>query len=285
MFEESAEGLGQYKKQYGTEASIGDLAPTICALCGLPAPDRSGGIPIAEAVDHAGKLMDGDGLTEKVLLFCADALGESQRQHYASDFEKIQRTAGIRILSSGVMPSVTPVCYGTIFTGAAPSVHGIRQYEKPVIKIETLFDVFAKHGKNVAIASVNGCSIDKIFRERAIDYYSFRTDEQSFRCTRELLAHSDYDLIVCYMTGYDAVMHKTGPFSAEAAEQAHLAAERFGILAADMDVHWKKFNRILAFVPDHGGHAVDETHGAHGSNTPEDMLVNHYYRIRSRETE
>lgn len=285
MFQESTEGLDIFKKQYRTDASIGDLSPTICGLCGLPAPDRSGGIPIAEVVDHAGKLMDGDGRTEKVLLFCADALGESQRKHYAADFEKIQQTAGIRILASAVMPSVTPVCYGTIFTGASPAVHGIQQYEKPVIKIELIFDVFSKHGKNVAIVSVNGCSIDKIFRERAIDYYSFRTDEQSFRCTRELIAHSEYDLIVCYMTGYDAAMHKTGPFSEAAAEQAHLAAERFAQLATDMDVHWKKFHRVLAFVPDHGGHSVDETHGAHGSNTPEDMLVNHYYRIRSRETD
>ncbi|OQA86578.1 MAG: Type I phosphodiesterase / nucleotide pyrophosphatase [Lentisphaerae bacterium ADurb.Bin242] len=283
MFQESTDGLELFKKQYRTDASIGDLAPTVCRLCGLPAPDRNGGTPIAEVVDHAGKLMDGEGLTEKVLLFCADALGESQRKHYTADFEKIQRTAGLRILSSAVMPSVTPVCYGTIFTGASPAVHGIQQYEKPVIKIETLFDVFAKNGKNVAIAAVNGCSIDKIFRERAIDYYSFRTDEKSFRCARELMAHSDYDLIVCYMTGYDAVMHKTGPFSEAAAGQAQLAAERFVQLAEDMDIHWRKFHRVLAFVPDHGGHAVDETHGAHGSNIPEDMLVNHYYRIRSRE--
>jgi hypothetical protein len=32
-------------------------------------------------------------------------------------------------------------------------------------------------------------------------------------------------------------------------------------------------------VPDHGGHYVSEVKGGHGSDMPEDMLVNHYYRI------
>ena len=46
-----------------------------------------------------------------------------------------------------------------------------------------------------------------------------------------------------------------------------------------MDRSWKQFNRALVFVPDHGGHSTDETHGGHGSDQPDDMIVNHYYRI------
>ena len=81
------------------------------------------------------------------------------------------------------------------------------------------------------------------------------------------------------MTNYDHQMHGFGPFSPEAARQAHLAARRFRLLQEDMDRYWEKYHRVLVFVPDHGGHNTDERHGGHGSDLPEDMLVDHYYRV------
>ena len=285
---ESKEVFDSFRKQYHCLYSIADLTPTICHLFGVPAPGQCGGEVIPEIADQADKLMNGEGKTQRAVLFCADALGENQRQHFTEDFELIEKTAGFRIRSAAVMPSVTPVCYGTIFTGAAPCVHGIRKYEKPVIEIETLFDVFAKAGKNVAILAVNGCSIDTIFRRRKVDYYSFHinrpgehtgADQQAFEFTRRFIREDTYDLLICYMTNYDHQMHGYGPFSPEAAEQAHLAAQRFKQLQEDMDKYWAGYNRVLAFVPDHGGHYTDEKHGGHGSDRPEDMVVNHYYRI------
>lgn len=285
---ESKEVFDTFRKQYGCLHSIGDLTPTICHLFGVPEPEQCGGEVIPEIADQADKLMNGEGKTQRTVLFCADALGEDQRRHFPEDFEAIEKVAGFRIRSASVMPSVTPVCYGTIFTGAAPCVHGIRKYEKPVIRIETLFDVFARAGKNVAILSDNGCSIDTIFRGRQVDYYSFHSnrpggltgaDRQAFEFTLRFIEEDAYDLIVCYMTNYDHQMHGYGPFSPEAAEQAHLAAERFGKLRETMDRYWAKYNRVLVFVPDHGGHCTDERHGGHGSDRPEDMVVNHYYRI------
>ena len=285
---ESKEVFDSFRKQYQCLHSIGDLTPTICHLFGVPAPEHCGGEVIPEIADQADKLMNGEGRTQRAVLFCADALGENQRQHFPEDFEQIEKIAGFRIRSASVMPSVTPVCYGTIFTGAAPCVHGIQKYEKPVIRIETLFDVFARAGKNVAILSDNGCSIDTIFRGRQVDYYSFHSnrpgeltgaDQQSFEFTRRFIREDAYDLLVCYMTNYDHQMHGFGPFSPEAAAQAHLAAQRFKQLQEDMDRYWAKYNRVLAFVPDHGGHYTDEKHGGHGSERPEDMVVNHYYRI------
>ncbi len=285
---QSKNELDALRKQHGCRYSIADLAPTVCHLFGVPEPAECGGMVIPEVADQADKLMDGEGKTQRAVLFCADALGENQRQHFPEDFELIEKTAGFRIKSASVMPSVTPVCYGTIFTGAAPCVHGIQKYEKPVIQIETLFDVFAKAGKNVAILSDNGCSIDTIFRKRKVDYYSFHSnrpgeltgaDNQSFEFTRRFIKEDAYDLLICYMTNYDHQMHGYGPFSPEATEQAHLAAKRFKQLQEDMDKYWAKYNRVLVFVPDHGGHYTDEKHGGHGSDRPEDMIVNHYYRI------
>ena len=298
MNTDSREALDALRKQYERLYSIADLTPTVCHLFGVSEPKECGGTVIPEIADQADKLMGGEGKTERAVLFCADAMGENQRRRFPEDFEKIEKTAGFRIRSVSVMPSVTPVCYGSIFSGAAPCVHGIMKYEKPVLQVETLFDVFSKAGKNVAVAACNDCSIDRIFRGRQVDYYSFhgslpgepgagndalqRADRKAYELTLELIAKDEYDLIVCYMTDYDHQMHLHGPFSPEAAAQAHLAAERFSGLREAMDRYWANYNRMLVFVPDHGGHSTDETHGGHGSDLPEDMLVSHYYRISEK---
>ena len=278
--EKSRAVIDGFRKQFNTPYSIADLTATVCTLFGVDMPEECAGIPIPAVIDQGDKLMQGVGKTQKALLFCADALGENQRQHFTEEFKQIEKVAGFRILSAAVMPSVTPVCYGTIFTGAAPCVHGIEKYEKPVLQCDTMFDAFARAGKNVAICAMNNCSIDAIFRKRNIDYYSLRTDEQVFAMAMELMTRTnDYDLIVCYMNDYDGMMHKTGPFSEECTLQAKLAAERFTAFGRQAAEYWKKFNHALVFVPDHGGHYVSETKGAHGSDMAEDMLVNHYYHI------
>ena len=293
MNPESREALDALREQYQCPYSIADLTPTVCHLFGVPEPAECGGIVIPEIAGLADKLMGGNGKTERAVLFCADAMGENQRQHFPEDFAGIEKIAGSRIKSVSVIPSVTPVCYGSIFSGAAPCVHGILEYKKPVLKVETLFDAFPKAGKNVAILSCNDCSIDRLFRGRKVDYYSFHAnrpgeltgaDRKAYEMTLELIGKDEYDLIVCYMADHDHQMHLHGPFSPEAAEQAHLAAERFRGLAEAIDIYWAKYNRMLAFVPDHGGHYTDETHGGHGSDLQEDMIVNHYYRIRGKQS-
>lgn len=281
MKEQSAADLRKFMQKYERDYSIGDITPTICELFNIKEPDSCGATPIAPITDQTARTM-GEGKMEKIVLFCCDAMGENQREHFPEAFAKIEKTAPFRIPSVSVMPSVTPVCYGTIFSGASPSVHGIQKYEKPVLKVETLFDVLANAGKNVAIVSSNNCSIDMIFRSRNVDYFSFRTDEQSFGFTRELIQKNNYDLIVCYMGDYDTMQHRTGCFSPESTFQANLGAERFEQLAADMDKYYAAHNRMLVFVPDHGGHNVEENSGTHGFDVPEDMLVSHYYRLKAK---
>ena len=145
---------------------------------------------------------------------------------------------------------------------------------------ETLFDVLAEAGLNVAIVAFNDSSIDHIFRQRNIDYFSFRSDELIFEQTRRLLADSDYDVILSYMMGYDEIAHKVGPWGNAAVEQLRLALTYFRQLVADTEMHWRKYNRVISFLPDHGQHPVDSETGGHGQDIPEDMRVNHFYRIR-----
>ena len=288
MKSESKAFFDSLRGEYHRHHTIADLTPTLCGLFGVPVPEECAGEAVPAVIDQADKLMEGEGLTERGVLFCADALADVQREHFPEDFAAIERVAGFRIPSVSMKPSVTPVCYGSIFSGAAPCVHGIMKYEKPVLTVDTLFDAFARAGRRVAILSVCNCSIDTIFRRREVDYFSFHVkrpgdytaaDRLAVDFTLRFIEEDAYDLILCYMTNYDHQMHHHGPWSPEATEQAHLAAERFAEIHAAMEKHWSGFNRVLAFVPDHGGHPTDETHGGHGTELPDDMLVSHYYRL------
>ena len=283
MNQVSRDELQSFMKQYDVDYSIGDLTPTVCALHGVAEPAECGGTPIAEVVDQAQHLADGEGKIERTLIYCPDAAGDIQRQKFPELFARVEKLAGMRFLSSGVMPSVTPVCYATIFSGASPQVHGTLRYDKRRIEIPTLFDAFVDAGKSVAMVAVNNCSIDTIFRKRKIDYYSTRTDAIAHRITRRLIALDEYDVIVSYFNSYDHLSHHFGGESIVAAAALTTAVEYFENLVADVDKYWKKHPRAVIWTPDHGNHAINDSQSAHGKNIPEDMLVDHYYRLRAAE--
>lgn len=275
--------LRSFMTRYGTDNSIGDLTPTVCALMGIEEPSGCGGTAIAAVVDQAFRVTGKEGKMEKILIFCPDAVGDIHRRKYPEKLARVEKLAGFRFKSTSVMASVTPVCFATIFSGASPEVHGIKKYEKPVLTIETLFDVLAAAGKNVAVLSRNGCSIDKIFRGRDVDFFSFRTDAAIHKQTRKLLEDSDYDVIVSYYMDYDALSHKNGPYADISVNALETGVQYFETLVADTDKYWKDFDRTVIWAPDHGNHIIDETSGGHGSNIAEDMVVNHFYRLRSKE--
>ena len=279
MNETSFAELKKYKDQYGTDYSIGDLTPTICEINNWEFPAQCGGTSIPVVVDHAQRVFEGEGKNEKTFIYCPDAVGEIHRQHYPELLARVEKAAGIRLLSSGVMPSVTPVCFGTIFTGASPEVHGIQKYAKPVLEVETLFDSAAKAEKKVAIISVNNCSIDMIFRKRKVDYYSLRTDARCREMAERVLRDDNYDMIICYSTDYDHLSHKTGCDSEESVTALKNCVQYFEDFARLTDEIWAEYNHTLVWAPDHGNHPISETSGTHGTNTADDMLVNHFYRI------
>ena len=89
---------------------------------------------------------------------------------YTDKFAKVINNTRMALPMRTVMPSVTPVCFATIYTGVMPSVHGIQRYEKPVLKVDTLFDRLIENGKKPVIIAPKECSMSKIFKEREMDY-------------------------------------------------------------------------------------------------------------------
>ena len=103
---------------------------------------------------------------------------------------------------------------------------------------------------------------------------------QQYQCHYSI---ADLTPTICHLFGIPEPEECGGIVIPEAADQAHLAAVRFEALKEEMDPSWKNYNHALIFVPDHGGHPTDETHGGHGSDQPDDMIVSHYYRISEKQ--
>lgn len=269
---------GQMAKHNVTE-SVGCLTPTVCSLMELPTPNICEVPPLAKVLEIAQAKLGGKPV-QRTLIFCPDAIGKVQFDHWPNDFAPLVKEVDYLMTGTNVLPSVTPVCFSTIFTGASPAAHGIQKYERPVLAVETLFDVCAKAGLKVAIIAENECSIDKIFRARPIWYFSTPSSADTFDlCKLILTTRNDFDLIVCYDGNYDTVMHGTGVWDEKAYQAALDSIHRYLELIQLTDEVWKDYNRVVVFAPDHGSHNAEDGSGTHGSDSAEDSIVNHGWRL------
>jgi len=184
----------------------------------------------------------------------------------------------LRVPFCTVMPSVTPVCFGTMYTGAQPAVHGIQKYAKPVITIDTIFDALIRAGKKPVILAYGNCSLSKIFLERKMDYFIFENIEKVNAKAAELILKDEYDFIVIYNGNYDTKMHKFGPESLEALTEIRANSRTFGIFSAMVQEYWKHHNTLMGFAMDHGCHAIDDNSGSHGLDMEEDLNILHMYQ-------
>jgi hypothetical protein len=167
-----------------------------------------------------------------------------------------------------------------MFTGALPHVHGIQKYERPVLKCDTLFDALIRAGKKVAIVAVKNCSVDLIFRNRELDYFSEEYDAQVTESALDVLNSGKHDFILAYHQEYDDTLHRTTPQSPEAIQAMNNHIQSFDIIARAFHDSWKSYNRVILFASDHGAHIDKDTgKGTHGDDIPEDMHIQHFFGV------
>lgn len=269
-------GLGFVRKD---SECIASLTATVSALLGIEPPAlarHSALVPFLQAATERGLVP-----VEKCLVYAPDALGEWLYRKHTALFAAVQEHAPISVLLRAVMPPVTPVCFASMFTGALPEDHGIRRYERPVLRCDTLFDALLRAERKVAIVAVRNCSMDLIFRERAMDYFSEPYDAEVEERARALLAQGQHDVLVVYQQAYDDALHGTTPESPQALQALRDHIASFARLAAAFDRHWGNFRRAIFFTPDHGAHVDSATgRGTHGQGIPEDMFVRHFFGVR-----
>ena len=219
---------------------------------------------------------------DRALLYNPDAIALWLYQNYTHLFTDAMVCSRLAIPMLSVMPSVTPVCFASMYTGLMPDGHGIKKYVKPVLTVDTVFDHFIRAGKKCAIVSTAGDSISQIFLDRSMDYFIFDTMEEVNLKALELIEQDAYDLLVVYNVSYDATMHHHGPEAPETMEALKDNIWTYRRLVEAVEEHWQNHDVLYGFLPDHGCHQIDKNAGSHGLDMEEDMNVIHFYGAKPR---
>lgn len=257
-----------------TDICITSVKATVLELFGIKSgkDDAEPDSIVMEAAESLGKIS-----VEKAVIYNPDAVATWLYEKYHEKFENAEKISDVAVSLKSVMPSVTPVCFASMYSGVMPEIHGIQKYEKPVLKVETLFDCFIKSGKKAAIVSTAGDSISKIFLEREMDYYIYPTVAQVNRKARQLIKKNCYDLLVIYNGNYDHFMHSNGPESKKALRTLDANLAFYDKIVSEIKKYMSDDNVFFGFCPDHGCHEIDGNRGSHGLDMEEDMNVIHFY--------
>ena len=251
---------------------ITQTCSTIASLLDVSAP-AAADEPISTVLKAAG------GPVERVLCYNPDAIALWLYQKHTALFEDVMLSSQLTLPVRSVMPSVTPVCFASMYSGVTPDVHGIKRYVKPVLTVETLFDALIAAGKKPAIVSTTGDSISMIFLERKMDYFFYETPDECNAKALELLEKDEYDLIVVYNGNYDGTMHKHGTEAEPSIDALRHNVAAFKMLSEAAAKCWAGRKYVTAFLPDHGCHDIDGDCGGHGLDMPEDMNIVHFYNV------
>ena len=250
---------------------------TICDIMGVDCGEKPA--PANEAVKALCEKAFQGRKADRALLYNPDAIALWLYQNYTALFTGAMVHSQMAIPMLAVMPSVTPVCFSSMYTGLTPDEHGIKKYVKPVLKVDTIFDHFIRAGKKCAIISTTGDSMSLVFLEREMDYFIYDTVEEINLKALELIEQDRYDLIVVYNGNYDSQMHRSGPEAEDALAQITHNAKAFRELSAIAQKAWADKTGVAAFLPDHGCHEIDGNLGSHGLDMEEDMNIVHFYQF------
>ena len=257
--------------------SLDTLCAALCYAAGIDAP--------ANAADANPQLcayldkMQAAGKCDRIFMYNPDAIAHWISDKYPDFIAEVKAHAPLALPMQCVMPSVTPVCFGTMYTGAQPAVHGIRADQKPVIKIDTLFDAMLRAGKKCAIVCTDGDSMSRIYNERDMDYFYYPTLDEVNAKAAQLILEDKYDLICVYNGDYDGTMHRWGTEHPLSLGALRSNSHTFAMFASMIAEHWKNHKTLIGFAMDHGCHDIDGGCGSHGLDMDEDLDILHFYGV------
>ncbi|MBP3329770.1 MAG: alkaline phosphatase family protein [Clostridia bacterium] len=260
------------------EICLTTVAGTVAEIMGIEKSENTNSVLLSLAKEKLGGKK-----ADRAVLYNPDAVALWLYQKYTHLFTDAVISSDIALPVLSVMPSVTPVCFASMYTGVMPEIHGIQKYEKPVLTVNTVFDTFIKAGKKCAIVSTARDSISCIFLEREMDYFIYENVEEVNKKALELIDEDVYDLIVIYNGNYDGTMHKFGPEAKESIDALKHNIAFYKELTDKIKAEWKNHDVLYGFLPDHGCHEIDGECGSHGLDMEEDMNIIHFYGISTKE--
>jgi hypothetical protein len=246
----------------GVQACITDIAPTVAAALGLPAP--------AQALGHALQVPS----VRHVLLVFLDGFGYVRyAEAQAEGLIPYLSTLAEPLLGLTTYPPVTTVSTASLLTGAPPAVHGAGQRHMRKTEAETLFDVAAAAG--LRVVAVEGNALAFALRGAEVQLSRDRdedgsTDDDVLANAMAVLEVGMPDLFYVHWHGIDDAGHEYGPGAPE--EEAKIAeldtAVQELIAALPTDT-------LIVIFADHGMHRVDEDGrlGNHGHLIERDMFI------------
>ena len=131
--------------------NIRSVCPTLAAMFGItPFTDA----PVMEEVLSLLKNRRAD----RVLMYNPDAVAWWIFEKYRDLLTPALEMDPLVLRMGSVMPSVTPVCFASMYSGLMPQDHGILSYTKPVLTVTTLFDAMIEKGLKPAVCSTGTSS-------------------------------------------------------------------------------------------------------------------------------
>lgn len=171
-----------------------------------------------------------------------------------------------------VMPTITPVNFATMLTGASPASHGVTNREQP-LTLETLFHVLRGEGMASATAaramSSNGILVSPHADRPGIA--ASNTDDEVTRIAVKAL-EDEANLLWVQLLDVDDAGHAHGPLSREGREAASRADSNLRKILAT--AHRMGYSAVV--LADHGQHTIMRegvVQGTHGTDMPEDVEV------------
>ena len=272
-------------KQLSFDPDLTNFAPTVAMAMGLEKQEHMSD-PVAELAEA---LMENAGGTiEKALFLHVDAVPSYIVEKNETIFAPVRKLTQIEVPFHAVMPSITPVCFAAMFSGAYPSQNGGPEYCTPIISDElvqpaiscgTIIDILVQAGKKVAVVTCsNGCIASMLYG-RGADMYIIPGDDDKLMYEKayEILQEDKYDAIFLYQLSYDYTMHAHGPESKEALEVLNVITNRYETLVKTVQKVWKGYLSMTVFNSDHGAHLLPGGKGAHGAYIPEDMNMKYFW--------
>ncbi|MBE6772470.1 MAG: alkaline phosphatase family protein, partial [Ruminococcaceae bacterium] len=133
---------------------MSDLYSSICISSVKASALKLAGIEIPENIENPNPVITalaekklGSKSVDRIVIYNPDAVALWIYQKYTEMFTKAALCSDIALPMLSVMPSVTPVCFASMYSGVMPDIHGIKKYEKPVLSVNTIFDSYIKAGK------------------------------------------------------------------------------------------------------------------------------------------
>lgn len=248
------------------EYDMRHVAPTVCRILGVRPPSSAEREPLEEVVGTMGSPV-------RLAVVVIDAFGVSTWTAARKETPTFNMLANRHLHMRSVMPTITPVNFATMLTGASPDAHKIRVRTER-LRLETIFDVLRENGMTSATAARALSSLGIL-----ISPFADRTGLAESNADEEVCAlaiqalREGVNLLWVQLLDVDDNGHRYGPLSTEGIAAAHTADNHLREIAtAASNVGFG-----LIVLADHGQHTIERDDGSeggtHGTDVDEDIYV------------